>query len=154
MNKFIQKGKTKIVNASIVSPENAGLRFILNLVGQDGKFNSPLSLILAKRWSKVKEDNSYWFATQLNFKLGQLNDTATASDTWVVSALVFDKNGKLDSKALEVAVKKLGEKAKFENASLHVSTLLTSTTPELENLLLKYCIEQGVGTYFYNEPTK
>jgi hypothetical protein len=151
--RFIAQGKTKVVNASILSPENAGLRFIINVVGQDGKFTSPLSLILAKRWSKVKEDNSYWFATQMNFKLGALNETATASDTWVISMLVQDKNGKVDSKALQTAVKKLGEKARYEKASVHVSTLLTSTIPELEGLLVTNLIEQGTSVYFYNEPT-
>lgn len=154
MSKFTAPGKTKIVNATILAPENAGLRFILNVVGQNGKFTSPLSLLLAKRWAKVKEDNSYWFATQMNFKLGALNETATASDTWVISALVEDKAGKVDSKALQTAIKKLGEKAKYERASVHVSTLLTSTIPELENLLVKHLLEEGVSVYFYNEPTK
>jgi hypothetical protein len=152
--RFIAQGKTKVVNASILAPENAGLRFIINVVGQDGKFTSPLSLILAKRWAKVKEDNSYWFATQMNFKLGALNETAVASDTWAISMLVQDKTGKVDPKALQVAVKKLGEKAKFEKASVHVSTLLTSSIPELEGLLITNLVEQGVSVYFYVEPVK
>jgi hypothetical protein len=154
MGKFTPQGKTKIVNASILSPENSGLRFILNVVGQDGKFISPLNLILAKRWAKVKEDNSYWFVTQMNFKLGSLNETAVASDTWIISMLVQDKTGKVDQKALQVAVKKLGEKAKYEKASIHVSSLLTSTIPELQDLLIKGLVEEGVSVYFYNEPAK
>src|SRR5271165_3182058 len=114
MNKFTPRGKTKVVNATILAPENAGLRFILNVDGQDGKFTSPLSLLLAKRWAKVKEDNSYWFATQFNFKLGSLNETAVASDTWVISMLVQDKTGKVDQKGLKAAIKKLSDKAEYE----------------------------------------
>jgi hypothetical protein len=152
--RFIAQGKTKIVNASVLAPENAGLRFILNVVGQDGKFTSPLSLILAKRWAKVKEDNSYWYATQMNFKLGSLNETAVSSDTWAISMLVQDKTGKVDQKALQAAIKKVSEKAKYEKASVHVSTLLTSAIPELQDLLIKGLVEEGVSVYFYNEPTK
>lgn len=152
--RFIAQGKTKIVNASVLAPENAGLRFILNVVGQDGKFTSPLSLILAKRWAKVKEDNSYWYATQMNFKLGSLNETAVSSDTWAISMLVQDKTGKVDQKALQTAIKKVSEKAKYEKASVHVSTLLTSAIPELQDLLISGLVEQGVSVYFYNEPTK
>lgn len=154
MNKFIQAGKTKIINSTILAPENAGLRFILNVVGEDGKFGSPLNLLLAKKWAKVKEDNSYWFATKMNFKLGSLNETAVASDTWTISLLVQKLNGLMDEKALQIAVKKLGEKAKYEKASVHVSTLLTSSIPALEGLLLTNLVEDGVSVYFYNEPPK
>ena len=68
--------------------------------------------------------------------------------------LVQDKTGKVDQKALQTAIKKVSEKAKYEKASVHVSTLLTSAIPELQDLLIKGLVEEGVSVYFYNEPTK
>lgn len=145
----------KQVNATILAPENAGLRIILDLVGQDGKFDAPLDKLLAVRWPASKSTFKEWYATQHNFKLGLLNtSTAVASDTWICFALVKDKEGKVDQKALETAVKKTGDFCRSEKASLHVSTLLVSDVPELKQLLVSHLVEQGTNVYFYNEPTK
>jgi len=154
MNKFITPGKAKQVNATILAPENAGLRLVLNAVGQHGKFESKLDGVLTKKWSKVREDYKGWYATQHNFKLGWLNNTAVSSDTWVVNMLVEDKDGKLDATALQLAVKKVAELAKYEHGSVHVSTILTAAIPALQPLLVTHCIETGINVYFYNEPTK
>lgn len=154
MKKFITPGKFKQINATILAPENAGLRLILNVVGQNGKFESKLDGILSKKWVKVREDYKGWFATQHNFKMGWLNNTAVGSDTWVVNMLVEDKEGKVDTKALQVAVKKVADMAKYERASVHVSAITVSEIPELQQLLTSHLIEEGVNVYFYNEPPK
>lgn len=154
MNKFITPGKVKQINATILAPENAGLRLVLNAVGQHGKFESKLATVLTKKWSKVREDYKGWYATQHNFKMGWLNPTAVASDTWVVNMLVQDKDGKVDAAALQLAVKKVGELAKYERASVHVSNLTIAEIPGLQPLLVSHLAEQGINVYFYNEPTK
>lgn len=154
MNKFTAPGKMKQVNATILAPENAGLRFILNVCGQNGKFESKLDLVLTKRWAKVRESYKEWYATQQNFKMGWLNQTPIASDTWVVNMLVEDKAGKVDPVALQLAMKKVAELAKYEHASIHVSSLMAADMPELQPLLVSNLIEQGINVYFYNEPTK
>lgn len=155
MNKFVKPGKTKQVNATVLAPENAGLRIILNLCGQNGKFDKDFDKLLTKRWARVKLDYSEWHATQHNFKLGMLNtNAAVASDIWVVNALVRDKNDKLDDKALDAAVKKVGELCKYENASLHVSNMLVDNVSSLKELLFKHVLENSINVYFYNEPPK
>jgi hypothetical protein len=154
MNKFITQGKAKQVNATILAPENAGLRMILNVCALDGKFESKLDGVLTKKWSKVREDYKGWHATQHDFKPGSLNTTAVASDIWVINMLAKDKDGKLDQTALQTGVKKLGAMAKYERGSVHVSTFLTAEVPALQDLLVKHLIEEGVNVYFYNEPSK
>lgn len=153
-NKFLKLGRVKEVNATVLAPENAGLRMIVNVCAQDGKFDGKLDNLLTKRWAKVREDYKGWYAGQQNFKLGATNSTATASDIWVMSLLAKDKDGKLNETALATAVKKLGEVAKYENASAHISNLLVEEMPTLKPLLTKYLVENGVNVYFYNEPTK
>jgi hypothetical protein len=152
MKKFITPGKVKQVKASILAPELAGLRLVINACAQNGKFDAPLDALLAKRWSKVREDYKGWYATQHNFRPGSLNSTAVASDTWVVNMLVKDKEGNLSPDALKLAVKKLVDIAKYERASVHVSTLLTREIPELNDLLMTHLVDDGVNVFFYEEP--
>lgn len=152
MNKFTTPGKVKQVNSTILAPENAGLRFILNVCSQNGTFNSKLENLLTKRWVKVREDYKGWYATQHNFKLGSTNNTAVSSDTWVVNLLVQDKNGELNGDALAAAVKKLAEQAKYERASVHVSNMLVESIATLNGLLMTYLVSEGVNVYYYTEP--
>lgn len=154
MNKFIAPGKTKLVNGTIIAPENAGLRFVVNVVSQNGTFDSALDKILAKKYNTAKLAYKEWHATQRGFKLGSIKDVAVNADIWVMHMLVEDKDGNVNEAALKTAVKKLGELAKYERASVHVSTLLTKAIPQLESLLAEHLVQEGVTTYFYEEPTK
>jgi len=154
MNKFTPKGRVKQVDSTILAPENSGLRLVLNLVGLDGSFKSDLDLMLAKKWSKVKENYREWFVGQHNFKLGSLREVAVASDTWVVNALVVGKDGSVDAAALNAACKKLGEFAKQEHASVHVSNMVADKVPALSELLNKYLTDNGINLYYYTEPQK
>lgn len=149
---FMPQGKLKQVNATVLTPENAGLRLVINACGQNGKFESKLDLMLTKRWSRVRTDFKEWYATQLNFKMGSLNTTAVASDTWVVNMLVEGKDGKIDDKGLQLAAKELGRLAKAEQASVHVSSILINEAPALQQLLVSNLIEQGINVYIYTEP--
>jgi hypothetical protein len=154
MNKFISPGKVKQVNATILAPELAGLRLVLNACGQNGKFESQLATVLTKKWAKVREDYKGWYASQHNFKMGAINTTAVSSDTWVVNLLVEDKEGKVDPVVLETAVKKVADLAHYEHASVHISNLLVNQLPTIQPLLTKYLVETGTNVFFYNEPTK
>lgn len=151
MQKFIQPAKVKHVKGSVIAPENAGLRIILNLCSQSGKYNSTLFSALTKRWMRVREDYKNWFAGQVNFKLGNISTTAIASDTWVVHSLCFDKEEALNAEALKACVKKIVTLAKSEKASLHVSEFLFRDVPELKTLLEQEVPTQGVLLYEYSE---
>lgn len=152
MNKFVSPGKTKTVNASVLLPENAGLRFILNVCGSDGKFDTKLEKLLAKRWLKAREGYKAWYADQFAFKMGTVRDTSVASDIWVVHLLAKDKEGKVDEVALAKGVKELAAKAKYEHASVHVSTMTTAEAPALVDLLKTNCVDAGTHVFYYNEP--
>jgi len=154
MKKFVTAGKVKQVKATILAPELAGLRLIINACAQNGKFDAPLEALLTKRWANVRQSYKEWYATQHNFKLGLLNTTPVTSDTWVVNLLVKDKEGKFDSNAVKVAIKKLLDLCKYEKASVHVSDLLVSEIPELSNILIENLVDDGVNVFFYTEPQK
>jgi hypothetical protein len=150
-NKFLQPGRAKHLAATITAPEQAGLKFVLNAVAQNGEFKAPLDTLLTRRWSKTKEDYKGWYATQHNFKMGMLHDTAVASDTWVVSMLVKDKDGNVDATALAAAMKKLTAMCKYEHASVHVSNLLLADVPALGDLIKTTLLDEGINVYFYTD---
>jgi hypothetical protein len=151
MNKFTPPGILKKVNATILAPVNAGLRIILNVCGQNGKFENDLDKLLTKRWSKVRSDFKEWYATQNNFKLGSFNNTAAASDTWICNLLVKNKEEKIDEKLLATAFSKFATMVKYEKASVHISDILLTDTPQLQDLIVKYLLNEGVNVYIYTE---
>lgn len=152
VNRFQAQGKTKLIHGSILNPETAGLRFVLNMANMAGKTEGGLYPIFDKKWVKVKQEVRGWYVTKTGaYKLGAVNSLATQSDVWVVSCLCQDENLKVDVVALEKCLKEVCKMAKYEHASLHVSTLLTDSVPELSELCKTQLVEQGVSVYFYEE---
>jgi hypothetical protein len=152
MRAFQPKGRTKLIKGSILAPENAGLRFVLSFANMAGKSENVLYPIFEKKWKKVREEARGWFTTKTGaYKLGAVNTTAVQSDTWVIHLLCQDDELKTDSKGLEDCLKKVCAMAKYEKASVHVSTLLTDSVPELLPLLNSQLVDQGVSVYFYEE---
>jgi len=153
MNKFQPQGKVKVVKGSILAPENAGLRFVLSINNLAGKSdNNPLYPIFEKKWKKVKEEAKGWYATKTGaYKLGAINVTAVQSDTWVIHMLCQDENLSTNSSALGECLKQVCAKAKYENASVHVSSALLEAMPELKELLTKNITSQGLNLLVYTE---
>jgi hypothetical protein len=153
VNLFKIKGKSKVINGSILAPYNSGLRFVLSVNNMAGKPENPLFPIFEKKWKQVKQDSRGWFATKTGeYKLGATNTTAVQSDTWVIHMLCQDENLKTDVKALEKCLNKVLATAKYEKATIHVSSLLMKTIPELEKLAKSVFIDNGVNVTFYEEP--
>lgn len=151
---FQPQGRVKLIKGSILAPENAGLRFVLNIANMAGKVESPLYPLFEKKWPTVKREVKGWFnARDGKFKVGALNTNAVQSDTWVINMLCQDVDSKTDTTGLATCLKEICKMAKYERASVHVSTLLTDVIPELQELLTKELVENGVSVYFYEEPS-
>jgi len=73
------------------------------------------------------------------------------SDTWAIHMLCQDEQLKTDATALEKCLKEVCKMAKYERATVHVSTLLTDAVPEMMALLNTQLVSQGVSVYFYEE---
>lgn len=153
-NRFQLQGKTKVVKGSILTPENAGLRFILSINNMAGKPDNPLLPIFDKKWKKVKEESRGWYANKTGaYKLGAVNTTAVQSDTWVIHMLCQDVDSKTDVKSLETCLTQVCKMAKYEHATVHVSTVLTQAIPEMLDLLTDKLVKQGVSVSYYEEPS-
>ena len=154
MNKFVMQGRWKEINGSITNPENSGLRLVVNLCSESGKWESPVETLLSKRWAPTKTDYRSWYVNRQGFKLGSLNTTLVASDIWVVNLLCKDKDNKVDDKALSECVKKLSVLARSDKGSVHFSSTALQEVPELQDMLKKTFIEEGFSVYSYTEATK
>ena len=152
-NKFQQAGRVKVVQGSILSPHNAGLRFVLSVTNMLGKMESPLYPLFEKKWPKVKQEARGWYATKTGaYKLGAVNTTAVQSDTWVLHMLCQDGELKTDTEALDKCLKEVCRLAKYERATVHVSSLLVNAIPELTETLNRELVSNGVAVCFYEEP--
>lgn len=153
-NKFFTHGKTKLVKGTILTPELGNLRLVLVPCNEKGDGKSELYDLLNRKWKQARAELKGWYSNHIDFKLGNIQSTAVQSDTWVVHCLFEDKNGKVNDKALASCVKKVADVAKFEKASVHVSTLITEKLPQLSPLLVSELVEKGISVYFYEESTE
>lgn len=150
-NKFMQKGKVKLVKGSVLMPEYAGLRFVLNFVNMGGKPTGKIYTLFDKKWRKVKEEAKGWYASRINYKYGQTSTIAVQSDTWVINCLCQDENAVVDEKALNDCLKAVCKMAKDEKATVHVSNYLVEEFPKLQELLNTSLVDSGVSVSFYEE---
>lgn len=152
-NRFQQAGRVKVIQGSILAPENAGLRFVLNVHNMKGQAESPLYPLFDKKWKQVKQEAKGWYNNRTGaYKLGAVNTTAVQSDTWVIQLLCQDEEFATDAGALTSCLKEVCKMAKYERATVHVSTLLTAVVPELLDAVNTELVEQGVSVSFYEEP--
>lgn len=149
VSKFDKKGTVKMVKSNILKPESNGLIMIMTAVAEDLKVESDLHNLLEKKWLNVKKELKGWRQYNIDYKLGNVKHIAVNSDVWLSHCLFVNKEGKADPKAMETCIKKLGENALWEKASVHVSGLLTEQFPQLGELCQKYLVDKGVSVYFY-----
>lgn len=153
-NRFQQPGRVKVVQGSIVSPHNAGLRFVLNLANTLGKAEGPMYPLFEKKWPTVKREVRGWFTTRDGkYKLGAVHNLTVQSDTWVVSLLCQDDDQVTNDDSLRTCLKEVCRSAKYERATVHVSTKLTDAVSSLQGLLDEELVKQGVSVSYYDEPT-
>ena len=153
VKKFQQPGRVKVVQGSIVAPQNAGLRFVLNVANTVGTAEGPMYPLFEKKWPTVKREVRGWFTTRDGkYKLGAVHTLAVQSDTWVISLLCQDDEMNTDPGALRTCLKEVCKSAKYERATVHVSTKLTDALPALQELLNEELVSEGVSVNYYEEP--
>ena len=154
MSRFTQKGKMQDAPAGsvVIAPVNAGIRIIPNFVSIEPKFDYKLDIIIDRIWNRVKQDYYAKISDFRNFKLGTIIDSLCASDIFVVSMVVRNKDGVIDATGLETALKNLTNYAKPHKSSLHFSLLLAEEVPPLRDLVKRYCADEGINCYFYAVP--
>lgn len=148
VSKFSPKGSVRECVGSVLNPEYGGLKLILAVTSQSGKYSSPSYDALGKRWVKVRTDYREAFVNQQDLKLGKVNTSPVNSDAWVAQAVCLDKKEKLDKDALTLCIQNLIKVAKDEKGSVHVSSELLDEVKGLSKLL-PLITEAGINIYLY-----
>lgn len=152
VKKFQQPGRVKVVQGSIVAPQNAGLRFVLNVANTVGKAEGPMYSLFEKKWPTVKREVRGWFTTRDGkYKLGTVHTMAVQSDTWVISLLCQDDELQTNDDALRTCLKEVCKSAKYERATVHISTKLTDAISSLQQLVNDELVSEGVSVNYYEE---
>jgi hypothetical protein len=153
MNKFQTAGKVQAIKGSILTPHNAGLRFILSINNMAGKAEgNPLLPVFDKKWPKVRQESRGLFATKTGaYKMGSVSNMSVQSDTWIIGLLCQNEELQVDAASLEKCLKETAKLAKYEKASIHISSLLTDMIPELSTLASKCFVEEGISVSYYEE---
>lgn len=151
VSKFATKGRVKEADPSttIINPESSGLRFVLVPVSESGKFEGTLPERLSKTWVRTKESYKDWFASQRNFKLGEISDVMVASDIWVIFTMCLNKNGKVSKDGLNSCLAKVASMAKYEKASVHLAPEVQALSKTMNKLIDSNFTVNGINTYLY-----
>lgn len=153
-NKFMPQGKSKLVKGTLLLPEMSNLCLIAVPCSMNVKVEDEVQQLLDKKWKTVRAELKGWSGAFAGFKLGEIHSTQVQSDICVIHMLCFDKDGKLDEKALEGCMKKLYELAKFEKASVHMSVKSLQDISRLDELVMTHLLDNGLNAYFYEEATQ
>ena len=153
MNKFQPPGKFKVIKGTVLTPETTGLSLVLNVVNMGGKTDDAIYKLFEKKWPRVKsETRNQWINKNGFYKLGTVDTVLVQSDAWVINMRCQDENSQTDLNAVENCLKKVYDMAKSEKASVHISSALMSSVPELADLAKKALTDNGIYVYFYEEP--
>jgi hypothetical protein len=153
VNKFQPTGKVKLIKGSILNPQDGGLRFILNIANLNGTTEAPIYQVFNKKWPKIKAEVRGWWATKTGaYKVGAIHNLAIQSDIWCETLLCQKEDGSTDLVGLDKCLVEVAKQAKYEKASVAISTLLVEAIPELSELVTTRLVNQGVTVTYYEEP--
>lgn len=147
----INNAKVREINDSIIATQNAGLRFVLNVANKKCDLDYKILSIFEKKWKNIKGDLKTWFSNQAIYKLGNIQTLAVQSDTWIVHMLCQDENKKTDKNSLAKCLKSVSDLAKYEQASVHISSKLFEDIPELKECIDSNFIKKGISVYLYKD---
>lgn len=145
---FIVPGRLKYITGDATIPESAGMRFIIHVCNASGGWGKGFVLAISKKWKNPEQEYRRWFATQNNFRLGEIQAVQVQSDTsiinmiaqkafdayakeinaWDFAALAAKEKGEeftqeiplpVDFTALEQCLDKVGELVQKEGGSIH-----------------------------------
>ena len=147
-NKFSTPGKFRKAASELTTPENSGLRFILNPIDTKVELKSDINELIAKKWKRCRDDAKGWYAGRNKFKLGEIQTVAVQSDVWVINLLVTE-GSEVPAESLDSAMKKTGDLAKYEKATVHISDKMLAIA-NFESLAIKHLIDNGINVYVYS----
>lgn len=154
INPFMNKGKVKEVNASVLHPQGGGLKLVLTTATTNPKLlNCPMLPLLTKKWSKFKESLYKLYSHRSSdWGLGYVAELAVQSDVWIMHLLCRNDDGYLDVNGLRKCLQNIKKIADYEKASVHVSSDVLEMFSGFGDVVKEELVEKGVAVVIYTEP--
>lgn len=151
---FGKKGSVKTIDATILSPQQGGLKLILSVARLDGALDNPMMELFSKRWANFRKELASLYATRTGaYKLGFVGEPyCVQSDVWVMHCVCLNAKGKFDLDGFRECLKALCKKAEVERAGVHISNILVNKFPKMTKLVEEELTNNGVNVLYYNEP--
>jgi O-acetyl-ADP-ribose deacetylase (regulator of RNase III) len=158
---IIQKGLLRFVTGDATLPQGGNLRYILQIVNDEGKYGKGFAGSLATRWPKVEiEYRKWWRELYGKLKLGDIQVIQISSDLAVINmvaqkGIVGPDNPKpIQYDALQECLAKAGNEIKELNGSAHMPRigcgLAQGQWSEVEPLVNQELLKRGVNVTVYD----
>lgn len=165
LGKATMPGRIKYIKGDATMPESGGLRFVLQVNNDEGKYGAGFSGAVSRRWPQVEKEyrNFYRMSanpTTLRMPLGKIQTVPVQSDITVINMIAQRgiANNKESSPirydALEDCIKQVGELAQRDGASIHAPRigcgLAGGTWEEIEPMIIKHFVARGANVIIYD----
>jgi hypothetical protein len=142
-------GYIKKVTGSYLSPELSSLKLVICPVQKSKTQTLDIFNNVSRRWISVDSKMKEWFVGQRKFELGNIQDIAVQSDTWIVLAMVYDANGNFDKSALKTALVNTTKLAIETKGSIHISDEILNIDDSVLDIFKEAVVNEGVNLTIY-----
>lgn len=157
----IPKGLIKYTKGDATLPQGSNLRYILQVVNDEGKYGAGFSGALASRWPKVEtEYRSWWRERYGKLVLGDIQVIQVLSDLVVINmvaqkGIVSKDNPKpIDYDALRTCLSKAGAEISEYNGAVHIPRigcgLAGGTWDKVEPIVEQELLKRGLNVTVYD----
>jgi len=162
-SEHVPKGLIKFVKGDASMPEGSSLRYVLQVVNNEGKYGAGFSGALSARWPKIESEyRSWWRSRYGKLQLGDIQTLQILSDLVVINMVaqngtVSPDNPKpIDYDALRECIAKAGKEISQFNASVHIPRigcgLAGGKWEEVEKIVTDELLKRGINVTVYDLP--
>lgn len=157
------KGMLRFVKGDATLPQGSSLRYILQIVNDEGKYGAGFSGALSARWPKVESEYRNWWRERYGkLKLGDIQTIQVLSDLAVINmvaqhGVVGKDNPKpIDYDALKVCLAKAGNEISEYNAAVHMPRigcgLAGGEWEKVEKIVEDELLKRSINVTVYDLP--
>jgi O-acetyl-ADP-ribose deacetylase (regulator of RNase III) len=155
------KGLLRFVKGDATLPQGSSLRYILQIVNNEGKYGAGFSGALSRRWPKAESEYRQWWRERYGkLQLGEIQVVQVLSDLVVINmvaqnGIVSKDNPKpINYDALRACLAKAGAEISKFNASVHMPrigcNLAGGSWSEVEPLIEQELLKRGINVTVYD----
>lgn len=147
---YVPAGRLKKMAGDASIPESAGLRFILQPVSDNGKYDDSAAIL--KRWPSAKTE--YKREYNANFgklKLGTMHQISVQSDTTIINMVVQHGKEPISLEAFKTCLQQIYKEADYNKANLHMNKFDVENWDEFEKVIGDRLVNFGLNVTVYEK---